>query len=212
MNHRSPAVGPNPAMGWAAAGRGMVLVGFSTTLVVLAAPSAWAADSWSTGGFGTGYGAVLFTTVHLLGFLVVGLWAGLHGASAVWQLPVTAAVGAVLAGVVAGAAVDLPYAEEGLYGSLILIGLLVAAAIRLPVGLAVVLVAVAAVFHGFPNGADPQSSVFLYWLGFGAGVLLATTAGIGSAGLVAASISGHLVRPLGVLVALVGVMFMLKLF
>lgn len=201
-----------------AAGQGPVssaLVGAIAMLVALTlvfwAGTATAASPLNDGIFGEGYNRALHVVVHLLGFLVIGLWAQLHESRGIWELPLVALLGAVIAGVVASANVDLPYAEEGLPASLILVGLLVAIRARGPMVGAIVVVAVAAVFHGYPNGVggttDLDAAVF--WGGYALGALLVLAAGIGLARIATELVGRALVQVLGALVAAAGVVFLL---
>lgn len=179
------------------------------TVVFWAGPAA--ASPLNEGDFGQGYNRVLHVVVHLLGFLVIGMWAQLHESRGIWELPLVALIGAVVAGVVASANVELPYAEEGLPGSLILVGLLVAIRARGPMVGAIVVVAVAAVFHGYPHGvgqvADLASAGF--WGGYALGALVVTAAGIGLAQIATGLFGRAFVQVLGALVAAAGVVFLL---
>ena len=77
----------------------------------------------------------------MLAMVAVGLWAGLNGGRALWAWPV-AFVGVMLAGGALGiAGVPVPMVEPGILASVIVLGLLVLTAARLPVALGAALVA-----------------------------------------------------------------------
>jgi len=111
---------------------------------------------------------------HLLTMLVVGIWAAqLGGRARLWVPASFLALMAVGAGL-AGMGWVPPHLESGIAASLVVGGLLVAAALRVSMLPAAALVGVFAVFHGAAHGAElpAAASPLLY----GAGFLLATGA------------------------------------
>ncbi|MBL9209157.1 MAG: HupE/UreJ family protein [Opitutaceae bacterium] len=111
---------------------------------------------------------------HLLALLAVGLWAAQQPGTARGWLP-AAFVGGTAVGVVLGAAGGgLPGLEQGLGTSVLVLGALIALAVRpaLPLGLG--LVTVFALGHGLAHGAEAPASIGL--AGYLAGLLLATAA------------------------------------
>ena len=77
----------------------------------------------------------------MLAMVAVGLWAGINGGRALWAWP-AAFVGVMLAGGALGmAGVPVPLVEPGILASVIVLGLLVLTAARLPVALGAALVA-----------------------------------------------------------------------
>ncbi len=189
---------------WAAV---LVIAGYG----FVGAGTAWA-GMLSQGAFGAGYATIPTTAVHVVAFLAVGLWAGLHSGAAVWELPLLAAVGVVAAGIIADAGVALPYANEGLYASLFVLGLFVALPFgRLPLILAAMTVAVAMVFHGYPH-ARPigDGDGVWYWLGMVAGGLLVSLAGVGLAGFATYLFTVRAVHGLGVAIMALGAFYLLE--
>jgi urease accessory protein len=78
---------------------------------------------------------------HLCAMIAVGLWAGQLGGRALWIVP-AAFVGALAFGGWLGLqGVSFPLVEQGIFASLIVIGLLVALALRLPLWAGTVLIA-----------------------------------------------------------------------
>lgn len=154
-----------------------------------------------TGAFGTGLIEPVWVIQHLLGFLGIGLWAGQIGGAAVWQAPTAAVTAAILAGIAAQIGVRLPYATPGLAVALIVVGGLVAFAVRAPVALVVMVAAVAAVFHGHAH-----QGTILFWSGFACGLLLVGCAGVGLSQLVAQAESPRAVQLCGGAVSVAGVL------
>lgn len=116
---------------------------------------------------------------HLLAMLAVGLWAALAGGRALWALPV-AFIGALLAGFGLGAAgLPVPAVEPMILASVVVIGGLVALAVRLPLIAAVALVVVFGLAHGHAHGTEgPATDLALHVAGF-----TLATAGLHAAGL-----------------------------
>ena len=105
---------------------------------------------------------------HMLAMVAVGLWAGLNGGRALWAWP-AAFVGVMVAGGALGiAGIPVPMVEPGILASVIVLGLLVLAAARLPVALGAALVAVFALLHGHAHGAElpAQAAAATYAAGF----------------------------------------------
>lgn len=114
----------------------------------------------------------LLGTDHMLAMLAVGLWAGLLGERALWKVPA-----AFLALLVAGfglsiAGVALPFVEPMIIASVLVLGLLLAAAVRCDVRISSTLVGLFALFHGHAHGSELGQSGAM---GFGVGFLMATS-------------------------------------
>jgi urease accessory protein len=164
-----------------------------------------------TAGFGQGLSHPLSGLDHVLAMLAVGLWAAQLGGRAIWCVPASF-VGMMTLGAALGfAGVNVPGVEQSILASVLVLGLFLAAAVRLPLAASVVLVAVFAFFHGSAHGAEMSRDSSA--LACGAGFLLATTAlhGVGlSLGLLARKaaqtpllrVSGAAIATIAVLLAL----------
>ena len=109
---------------------------------------------------------------HLCAMLAVGLWAAQMGGRAAWLVPLTFVSVMALGGVLGMNAVPLTFAEQGIVMSLLVLGVLLAAAIRLPLVASAAVVGVFAVFHGYAHGAEmPQNAS---GLAYAAGFMLST--------------------------------------
>ncbi|MBI5435610.1 MAG: HupE/UreJ family protein [Nitrosomonadales bacterium] len=120
---------------------------------------------------------------HICAMIAVGLWATQMGGRAIWLVPLTFVTVMALGGVLGMAAVPLAYTEQGIVMSLLVLGVLIAAAIRLPLAVSAAVVGVFAVFHGYAHGAEmPQSaSALAYAAGFMLATALLHASGIGMA-------------------------------
>jgi len=106
--------------------------------------------------------------------VAVGLWAAQLGGRALWIVPGAFVVTLTIGSALAFAGIALPGAEIAITGSLLVLGVLVTLAVRLPVAIGGAMVAAFALFHGHAHGAElPQAaSPGLYATGF----ILATVA------------------------------------
>jgi urease accessory protein len=157
--------------------------------------------------FASGFAHPFTGLDHLLAMLAVGLWAGLVGGRALWAWP-AAFVGVMLAGGALGmGGIAVPIVEAGILASVVVLGLLVLAAARLPVTLGAALIAVFAILHGHAHGAElpAASAAATYALGFALATALLHAIGLGVAWLAAGANGRVLVRGAGALVAAAGI-------
>jgi urease accessory protein len=144
---------------------------------------------------------------HLAAMIGVGLWAAQRGGRALWLVPLTFVLVMSLGGLLGMAGLALPLVEPGIVASVLVLGVLIAAAVRLPLVASVLVVGLFALFHGHAHGAEMPDTVagVAYGLGF-----IVTTAclhmlGIGL-GLAAGRFgSAQMVRYAGGAIALLGV-------
>ena len=120
---------------------------------------------------------------HVCAMLAVGLWAAQMGGRAAWLVPLTFVTVMVLGGVLGMTAIPLAYTEQGIVMSLLVLGILIAAAVRLPLAMSATVVGVFALCHGYAHGAEmPQSASSLaYAAGFMLATALLHATGIGMA-------------------------------
>ena len=116
---------------------------------------------------------------HILVMITVGLWGVLAGGRAIWVWP-TAFVGTMLAGFAAAAlGLQMPYVEPAIWSSIIILGLLVAFAVKAPVWVGAAIAALFAFFHGHVHGTEATAASLIP---YAAGFALAT-AGLHAAGI-----------------------------
>ncbi len=157
------------------------------------------------GGFTTGLVHPLSGFDHLLAMVSVGLWGAFLGRPLVIALPVIFPLVMAVGGVLGIANVPLPPVEVGIALSVLVLGALIALAVRAPVWVAALIVAVFAIFHGYahgqelPSAADPTgyslgfvlTTGLLHLTGIGLGLLNGRPAGVvvnrGLGGLIAAT-------------------------
>lgn len=105
---------------------------------------------------------------HLLAMLALGLWAGQNGGRGMLLLPAGFVGCMVLGGLLAIAGGALPAIEPVILASLMVFGIGIAAAVRLPDRIAVVAVGGFALFHGAAHGLEMPAAAgtLQYALGF----------------------------------------------
>lgn len=117
--------------------------------------------------FATGFAHPFGGLDHLLAMFAVGLYAARQPGAARWALP-GGFVLAMLAGAGLGAAgVAMPAVESGIALSVLLLGLMIALAARLPLAASLPMVAAFALFHGFAHHAEKGGAALaVYAMGF----------------------------------------------
>lgn len=148
--------------------------------LVLAAPASAHVDPATHGSLAAGLTHPMLGADHLLAMLSVGLWAAVLGGRALLAMPATF-VGAMIAGFgLAMAGVGLPFVEPAILASVVALGVLVALAVRLPLGAGLSVVAAFALFHGQAHGAEIGGATAAgYVTGFAVSTALLHAAGIG---------------------------------
>lgn len=141
-------------------------------LALLAAPALAHEGAHAAMSMATGFAHPFSGVDHWLAMLAVGLWAGQDRRSAQWVLPLVFPLAMALGAWLAISGAGFVGVEFGIAGSVAVLGLLIAFAVRMPLGASALLVAVFALAHGAAHGAElPQGTSV--W-GYGAGFLAAT--------------------------------------
>lgn len=159
-----------------------------------------------TTGFWAGFGHPFSGADHMLAMVAVGLWASQLGGRAIWAVP-AAFVGLMLAGGYLGmAGVALPWVEAAILGSVLVLGLFVARALRLPMLASVSLVGFFALFHGYAHGAEMPSlsGALPYSLGFALATALLHAGGVLAGLRLERLLQDKLTRVAGLAIALGG--------
>lgn len=105
---------------------------------------------------------------HVCAMLAVGLWAAQMGGRSVWAVPLTFVSVMVLGSALPMLGISLPFVERGIVLSVLLLGVLIAASIRLPLWLSSGMIGLFALWHGHAHGAEMPAvaSGMAYALGF----------------------------------------------
>ena len=150
---------------------------------------------------------------HLLAMVTVGLLSAQIGGRAIWTVP-TAFVGMMVLGAVIGLFGSAnAFLEYGIAASVILLGVALLVQQYIPELLALIVVGVFALFHGYAHGEPlPPDQNFVFFISFTMGFVL-STAGMHIIGaligyIVLRAERGVLImRALGLVIALFGISF-----
>jgi urease accessory protein len=189
----------------------MRFIALAATLLSVTASAAQAHTGHPLDSAGAGVLHPLTGLDHLLAMLGVGIWAAHIGVTgerrATWLVPASFVVVMVVGAVVGLSGATLPLAEAGIIGSVVLLGLLIAATPKLPLWAPVAVVALFAFCHGFAHGTEmpTSSSALAYGAGFVAATIGLHVAGF-AIGLLARRLSGAVgIRVVGGAMALAGI-------
>jgi urease accessory protein len=162
------------------------------------------------GGFISGFLHPLFGWDHVVAMVAVGLWGAFLGDRAIWVLPVVFPLVMAFGGALGVLGIPVPAVETGIAGSAIVLGAMVAFAVRPAMWVAAIIVGAFAIFHGhahgteLPGAANPLS----YSVGFVVSTGLLHLGGIAFGLLVRWPAGKIAVRAGGGLIALAGVGFL----
>ena len=150
-------------------------------LLVAALPAAAHPGHGPMWGFAAGVQHPLSGIDHLLAMIAVGLWAAQLGGRSRWLVP-AAFVGVMTLGAVLGhAGFAIAGIEQGIAASILVLGLLIACAVKLPTVASMAIVGAFALFHGVAHGAEmpATASGLSYGVGFVASTILLHVIGLG---------------------------------
>jgi urease accessory protein len=145
----------------------VLLVGFDAAPAMAHAPGEGLA-----GGFASGFAHPLGGLDHIVAMVAVGLWGAFLGAPAIWLLPIVFPLVMAAGGVLGIIGVPLPSVEIGIALSAVVLGVMVAGALRPPLWVAALIVGAFAIFHGYAHGAELPGNANA--LGYSAGFVVAT--------------------------------------
>jgi urease accessory protein len=117
---------------------------------------------------------------HLLAMIAVGLLAAQMGRRWIWAMPATFVAFMFVGGILAMTGLALPLVEPGIMASVLVLGLMVARAGRLPAGAPVALVGLFAILHGYAHVAERplNASLLTYAIGFTSSTIALHAAGL----------------------------------
>ncbi|MBK1618896.1 Ni/Fe hydrogenase [Lamprobacter modestohalophilus] len=180
-------------------------------LVALWPLAAWAhVESGQAGGFLSGLSHPVSGLDHVVAMIAVGLWGAQLGMPALWVLPVAFPMLMAFGGMLGLIGIPLPGVEIGIALSAVVLGALVLGRVRLPLAVAVIVVACFAVFHGHAHGTELQAgqNAMLYSLGFVIATGLLHGVGITSGLIQRWEPGAQILRGAGALVMAAGLYFL----
>jgi urease accessory protein len=195
-------------------GRGVAAaaVGLGFSFGMLPGSAAAHIISTGSGGFGSGFAHPLTGPDHFLAMFAVGLWGAQIGGRAVWTLPVTFPLIMVAGGAMGILGLPLPGTEIGIALSILALGLAITLAWHAADWVALSLIAVFAICHGYAHGselplaADPAD----YVIGFVFATGVIHLFGIGVGLVLGKPFGGRLARGLGALIGIGGIYYLVQ--
>jgi urease accessory protein len=156
--------------------------------------------------FASGLSHPLHGWDHILAMVAVGLWAAQLGGRALWLVPAAFVSLMTMGGILGALGVPVPGVEAGILASVLVLGLLIAAAARLPLAASLGLVGLFAIFHGHAHGTEipAAASGIPYGLGFVAATAMLHGCGMGLGLLARKQPAVPVVRFAGAAIAVAG--------
>ena len=147
---------------------------------LLLGTSLWAyEDAGMAGGFISSLAHPLLGFDHMVAMIAIGLWGAFLGSPALWILPVVFSVVMAFGGALGVLGFKIPLVETGIAASAVVLGLMVAFALRPKIATAAVIVGAFAIFHGHGTELPEAASLLAYSIGFVISTGLLHLAGIG---------------------------------
>jgi len=174
---------------------------------VMPAPALAHVGFGATSGLQSGFIHPFAGVDHLLAMVAIGIWAAQVGGRAKWVIPATFVSVMILAGAIGMFGVEIPFVEVGIVLSVIVLGLLIAGAVKwsLPVG--ALLVTLFAFFHGHAHGTEIPVGVdaIPYSAGFSIATVILHAVGILLGSMAPRLLTRSAIRVTGGVIAAAGV-------
>jgi urease accessory protein len=162
--------------------------------------------------FWGGFTHPIFGPDHVIAMVAVGLWGAFLGPPAIWLLPVVFPLVMAVAGAAGVLGLPLHGVEIGIALSAIMLGAMVAGAVKPPLWVAAVLVGAFAVFHGYAHGVELPIGADA--IAFSMGFVIATgtlhVCGIAFGALSRWPAGRIAVRAAGAVIAVIGVVYLAR--
>jgi len=119
-------------------------------------------------GFISGFLHPVGGTDHILAMFAVGIWAAQMGGRALWAVPVSFVSMMIVGAILGVQGIHIPFIEEGILVSIIVLGAFIVLGIKLPILLSSLIAGAFAMFHGHAHAAEMplNTSGFEYGIGF----------------------------------------------
>jgi urease accessory protein len=171
------------------------------SIALLAGPALAHTGADGVSGLAAGFSHPVGGLDHVLAMVAVGILAAQLGGRAVWLVPAAFVATMAVGGLLGVAGVAVPFVEQGIAGSVVILGFVIALGWRMPAAAAMAMAGALAVFHGHAHGAEMpvDASGLAYGAGFALATALLHAAGVGL-GLGARKI-GDAVAPVAVRIA-----------
>jgi len=182
----------------------------SAAITLMSSGPVWAHTDGISGGLLSGFLHPITGWDHVVAMIAVGLWGAFLGRPAIWILPIVFPVVMAFGGALGVLGVPIPQVETGIAVSAVVLGLVVALAVRPSLWIAAAIVGIFAIFHGHAHGTElpGAADAFAYALGFVVATGLLHIAGILFGLLTRWPVGQIMVRAGGAVIALAGFAFL----
>ncbi len=179
-------------------------------MALLPATASAHTETGALGGFVSGFTHPLTGLDHMVAMVAVGLWGAFLGGRAMWMLPVVFPVVMAFGGALGVLGVPFPAVETGIAVSGVVLGLMVAFAVKPPLWVAALIVGLFGMFHGHAHGTElpATANALAYSVGFVVSTGLLHLSGIALGLLVRWPWGKIVVRAGGFAIAVVGLGFL----
>ncbi len=179
-------------------------------MALLPATASAHTETGALGGFVSGFTHPLTGLDHMVAMVAVGLWGAFLGGRAMWMLPVVFPVVMAFGGALGVLGVPFPAVETGIAVSGVVLGLMVAFAVKPPLWVAALIVGLFGMFHGHAHGTElpATTNAPAYSVGFVVSTGLLHLSGIALGLLVRWPWGKIVVRAGGFAIAVVGLGFL----
>jgi urease accessory protein len=183
----------------------------SASIALLAGPVLAHTGAGAASGMATGFGHPIGGLDHVLAMVAVGILAAQLGSRAIWLVPAAFVAAMAAGGLLGVAGAALPFVEQGIAGSVVILGFVIALGWRMPTTAAMAMAGALAIFHGYAHVAEMpvDASGLAYGAGFALATALLHAAGVGfgvGARKIAAQLAPVAVRLAGGAIAATGIM------
>jgi len=181
---------------------------FIAALMLPAMASAHPGLHGHTHGFANGLAHPFSGLDHFLAMTAVGLWAVQRGGKAIWMMPLAFISVMALGGMLGMAGFgQFPMIDQAIAASVLIMGIFIATATRMPAAPGIFIIGLFAMFHGYAHGAEmpATASGLMYGLGFVLATAILHALGI-SIGVAAQRMNAmKMVRAAGYIIAVCGI-------
>jgi urease accessory protein len=152
--------------------RALNRLGLSALCIGLVPAIAHAHPGHTGHDFGAGLAHPIAGLDHVLVMLAVGIWAARLGGRARWIVPASFLSLMVVGGMLPSFDIALPMAESTILASVLIMGIILMLALKVPTAIGAAVVGLFALAHGYAHGAEMPSDATMS--SFAAGFVLAT--------------------------------------
>jgi urease accessory protein len=190
--------------------RQVYILALTTILLSFADTASAHEGAGITGGFISGFMHPVLGWDHIAAMVAVGLWGAFLGNPSIFVLPVVFPLVMAFGGALGVMGVPIPAVETGIAASALVLGAMVAFAVRPPIWVAALIVGAFAIFHGHAHGTElpNAANALAYSIGFVIATGLLHLSGIAFGLIVRWPVGKIAVQAGGGLIALAGVGFL----